>query len=39
MVELYKPYLINRDTFDQALYLRNIPSQLYEKIIHPQFEV
>ena len=40
MVESYKPYLtIIRDTLEQALCLRNIPSQLYEKINRPQVEV
>ena len=40
MVESYKPYLsIIRDTLEQALCLRNFPSQLYEKINRPQVEV
>ena len=40
MVDTYKPYLtIIRDTLEQALCLRNIPSQLYEKINRPQVEV
>ena len=40
MAESYKPYLaLIRDTLDQALCLRNIPSQLYEKINRPQVEV
>ena len=40
MVESYKPYLtIIRDTLEQALCLRNIPSQKYEKINRPQVEV
>ena len=40
MVESYKPYLtIIRDTLEQALCLKNFPSQLYEKINRPQVEV
>ena len=40
MVESYKPYLtIIRDTLEQALCLRNFPSQKYEKINRPQVEV
>ena len=40
MVDSYKPYLtIIRDTLEQAFCLRNIPSQLYEKINRPQVEV
>ena len=40
MVESYKPYLtIIRDTLEQALCLRNFPSQLYEKINRPRVEV
>ena len=40
MVESYKPYLtIIRDTLEQALCLRNFPSQQYEKINRPQVEV
>ena len=40
MVESYKPYLtIIRDTLEQALCLKNFPSQLYEKIYRPQVEV
>ena len=40
MVESYKPYLtIIRDSLEQALCLKNFPSQLYEKINRPQVEV
>ena len=40
MVESYKPYsTIIRDTLEQALCLKNFPSQLYEKINRPQVEV
>ena len=40
MVDSYKPYLtIIRDTLEQALCLKNFPSQLYEKINRPQVEV
>ena len=40
MVESYKPYLtIIRDTLEQALCLKNFPSQCYEKINRPQVEV
>ena len=40
MVESYKPYLaIIRDTLTYALCLRNLPSQIYEKINRPQVEV
>ena len=40
MVESYKPYLsIIKDTLEQALCLKNFPSQLYEKINRPQVEV
>ena len=40
MVESYKPYLtIIRDTLEQALCLKNFPSQLYEKINRPQVEL
>ena len=40
MVESHKPYLtIIRDTLEQALCLKNFPSQLYEKINRPQVEV
>ena len=40
MVESYKPYLtIIRDTLEQALCLKNFPSQLYEQINRPQVEV
>ena len=40
MVDTYKPYLtIIRDTLEQALCLKNFPSQLYEKINRPQVEV
>ena len=40
MVDSYKPYLsIIKDTLEQALCLKNFPSQLYEKINRPQVEV
>ena len=40
MVDSYKPYLtIIRDSLEQALCLKNFPSQLYEKINRPQVEV
>ena len=40
MVESYKPYLtVIRDSLEQALCLKNFPSQLYEKINRPQVEV
>ena len=40
MVESYKPYLaIIRDTLTMALCIRNLPSQIYEKINRPQVEV
>ena len=40
MVESYKPYLaIIRDSLTYALCLRNLPSQMYEKINRPQVEV
>ena len=40
MLESYKPYLtIIRDSLEQALCLKNFPSQLYEKINRPQVEV
>ena len=40
MVESYKPYLaLIRDTLTYALCLRNLPSQIYEKINRPQVEV
>lgn len=40
MVESYKPYLaIIRDSLTYALCLRNLPSQIYEKINRPQVEV
>ena len=40
MVESYKHYLtIIRDSLEQALCLKNFPSQLYEKINRPQVEV
>lgn len=40
MAEILKPYLlIIRDTLDYALNLRNLPSQVYEKINRPQVEV
>lgn len=40
MVEILKPYLsIIKETLDYALNLRNLPSQVYEKINRPQVEV
>ena len=37
MVDSYKPYLtIIRDTLEEVLCLRKIPSQLYEKINLPK---
>ena len=40
MAETFKPYLcIIRDTLDFALDIRNMPSQIYEKLNRPQVEV